>query len=98
MNDSWKEKLSSFLTLALAGIILVGGAVVIWPKFLRSRSLMAQDQELQRRIDAKRQEICQLQENQRRFKTDPDFVEAIARQNGRVYPGELVFIFENSSK
>ena len=29
------------------------------------------------------------------IKTDPDLVERIARQNGRVYPGELVFIFED---
>ena len=33
-------------------------------------------------------------ENQRRFKTDADFVERIARQNHRVFPGDLVFIFD----
>ena len=50
--------------------------------------------ELQERIDRKKREIAELVENQRRFKTDADFVEKIARQNHRVLPGELVFIFE----
>jgi hypothetical protein len=36
-----------------------------------------------------------LVENQRRFRTDADFVESIARQNRRVFPGELVFVFGN---
>ena len=38
-------------------------------------------------------EIAKLLDNQRRFRTDPDFVEHIARQNHRVFPGELVFMF-----
>ena len=40
------------------------------------------------------QEIAQLRDYQRRFRTDKDFVETIARQNHRVFPGELVFLFE----
>ena len=35
-----------------------------------------------------------FREKQRRFNTDREFVESLARQNRRVYPGELVFIFD----
>ena len=47
------------------------------------------------RIEEKKREIAKLIDYQKRFKTDPDLVERIARQNGRVYPGELVFIFDD---
>jgi cell division protein FtsB len=51
--------------------------------------------ELRAQIEAKQRQIAKLSENQRRFRSDPDFVESIARQNRRVFPGELVFIFED---
>ena len=46
-------------------------------------------------IDAKRREIAKLTEYKNRFRSDPDFVEAIARQNHKVFPGELIFIFND---
>jgi cell division protein FtsB len=62
---------------------------------LRSQSLKERNAELARQIDEKRREIADLLDRQRRFKTDRDFVETIARRNKRVYPGELVFVFED---
>ena len=50
---------------------------------------------IQRRIDEKRAEIAAIKAKQRRFNTDREFVETLARQNRRVYPGELVFVFED---
>ena len=47
------------------------------------------------RIEEKKREIAKLIENQNRFRSDRDFVEQIARRNGRVFPGELVFVFED---
>ncbi len=75
-------------------VIFIGGLVVAWPSYLRSCALKRQDAELSARIERKKAEIAQLIENQRRFRTDRDFVEASARLNNRVFPGELVFIFE----
>ena len=80
--------------MGLVLAIIVVGLVVAWPSYMRGRSLKQQELEMQAQIEAKKLEIAQLVENQRRFKTDRDFVEAIARQNKRVFPGELVFIFE----
>lgn len=51
--------------------------------------------ELEIRIANKQREIAHLRENQRRFRNDPDFIEKIARQNHRVFPGELVFVFDD---
>ena len=95
MKEGFKDKVAKFCTIALVVVIGVGGAVSVWPTYLRGRSLKLQDAELTRRIEEKKREIEKLKENQRRFKTDRDYVEQIARKNGRVFPGELVFKFED---
>ena len=94
MGEGLKDKVARILTVAVLLLIVVGGLVMMYPNYRRSESLKAQNAELQERIDAKKREIARLMECQRRFRTDADFVEAIARQNHRVFPGELVFIFE----
>jgi len=93
MADSWKDKVEKWFTLALIAAVFAGGLLFAWPTYRRGQSLRRQDAELAARIERKRQEIAKLVENQRRFRADPAFVEHIARQNGRVFPGELVFIF-----
>lgn len=94
MNESFKDKVARYLTYTLLLLIIVGGAVMMYPNYRRSESLKRQNAELQERIDEKKREIARLLDYQRRFRTDADFVETIARQNHRVFPGELVFIFE----
>ena len=95
MTDGLKEKVAKVVTISLLAIIGALGALSVWPTYLRGQSLKRQDAELSRRIEEKKREIARLIDFQKRFKTDPDLVERIARQNGRVYPGELVFIFED---
>ena len=82
------------LTGFVLTLIVVVGLVMTYPNYRRSESLRRQNADLQAQIDRKKAEIAKLVENQRRFKTDADFVEAIARQNNRVFPGEVVFILE----
>ena len=95
MNESFKEKFIKGLVLVIVGLIIAGGTISAWPRILRWQSLKKQNAELTLRIEDKKREIAKLVENQRRFRTDSDFVETIARQNHRVFPGELVFIFED---
>ena len=59
-----------------------------------NREVKKKESELQEKIDMKKREIEMLKDYQRRFQTDSDFVEMIARENHRVFPGELVFTFE----
>lgn len=93
MNSFVDKFLRVFAGLAVIGV-LVGGVMTVWPKLSRVRGLEKQRQQVLAEIEAKNREIAQLRENQRRFREDPDFVEAIARQNHRVFPGEVVFVFE----
>ena len=93
MNEL-KEKILKTLTGCILLLIVVGGLVMMYPDYRRAESLKRKNAELQQTIDRKKAEIDELKENQRRFRTDPDFVELIARQNRRVFPGELVFTFE----
>lgn len=95
MTDGFKETLSRAVTISLMAIIAVLGAFSLLPAYQRNQSLKRQDVDLTLRIEEKKREIARLQDFQRRFKTDPDLVVRIARENGRVYPGELVFIFED---
>ena len=83
-------------TLVVAFVLVVtAGVVMITPKFSQMRGLERERNELLRRIDHKNYEIKVLKDKQQRFKTEPEFVEHIARQNKRVRPGELVFVFES---
>lgn len=93
MNEGIREKAAQVLTYAVLLLIVIGGIVMMYPNFRRSQSLKQENARLLRQIDEKKREIASLIEKQRRFKTDADFVESIARQNHRVFPGELIFIF-----
>jgi len=93
MKEGLKERIFRTFTVALVLLVLVGGLVVARPSYMRSRALKRRGQEISALIEAKKQEIAVLVECQRRFKTDRDFVEAFARRNNRVLPGELVFMY-----
>ena len=80
MTDGFKDKVAKVVTVVLLAVIGVGGAFSVWPTYLRGRSLKQQDEELTRRIEEKKRDIAKLKENQKRFLSDPDFVEQIARR------------------
>ncbi|MBP5791269.1 MAG: septum formation initiator family protein [Kiritimatiellae bacterium] len=94
MKEGFKDRFFRAFTVSLALAILVGGTVMLWPNYMRSRSLREKDAKLNEEIAAMRRKIAELRDNQTRFKTDREFVEMIARQNRRVFPGEIVFIFD----
>ena len=94
MNDNLKDGVIKYLTLGIILVILVGGGVLMYPNYQRGEKLKRDNAELREKIAAKQREIAELANNQRRFQSDADFVETIARQNHRVLPGELVFVFE----
>jgi len=95
MQDGLKEKIVRAFAVAILLAVFVAGLIFVRPDYLRSQALKERNAELARQIDEKRREMADLLDRQRRFKTDRDFVETIARRNKRVYPGELVFVFED---
>ena len=94
MKDATKESVLKWGTTILVLLVIAFGLYFAWPDYQRRKQLIRQEAELMAQIEEKKQEIAELKEKQRRFQTDPDFIEAIARQNGRVYPGELIFLYD----
>ena len=83
------------LFFVIFGAIVVTGLMITLPKYRQAAGLEQEKAELDRRIDLKNQEIAAVREKQNRFRTDREFVEGLARENRRVFPGELVFQFDN---
>ena len=89
------DKLFRGLFFIIFGVIVATGLAVTYPKYDQAIGLELQMAELQRRIDLTNEEIAAVREKQNRFSTDREFVEGLARENRRAFPGELVFLFEN---
>ena len=84
------------ILFVVAFVTIVAATVVIaYPKCRHARDLMMEKERIMRRIDEKRAEIAEIKTKQNRFNTDREFVETLARQNRRVFPGELVFVFDD---
>ena len=94
MPEDLKDRIIRYVTYTAILAIFVGGVCCIYPTYLEIESLKRENANLTERIEEKKREIAELKDYQRRFSTDPDFVEQIARKNRQVYPGELVFVFE----
>lgn len=80
-----------------AGIVMltVFTASVFLPKYRQMCGLDNKCHSLHGRVEAKQREIHLIRENQGRLLTDPEFVARIAHQNRRVFPNELVFVFDD---
>jgi len=82
-------------TCILAVVLGVIGAVLLFlPKYREMRYSEAQCRVLRENIEAKQQEIKDIRQQQQRLQTDPSFVEHIARENRRIRPNEIVFVYE----
>lgn len=82
------------VAIAASVILLVAEiANVFLPKYHQMCGLDNRCCSLRGRVEAKQREIHQIRENQGRLLSDPEFVARIAHQNRRVFPNELVFVF-----
>ena len=89
------DKISRFMCIVLIAGIAVAGVVACYPRSMRMKGLAQEKARYLQLVDEKKAEIAELKEQQRRFSADRGFIEKLARRNHRVYPGELVFIFED---
>jgi cell division protein FtsB len=83
-----------FFVIAFAAVI-VTGVMLSYPKYRQAQGLCRERDQILLRIEEKNREIAELRDRQRRFTTDREFVETLARENRRVFPNEIVFVFEN---
>ncbi len=98
MKDETKDKIYTALTVALVLLVLAGGLVKAYPRYSQYRALKAKVAAIEAKASETVRKTAELVEKQRRFQTDREFVESIARQNHRVYPGELVFLFPEQDR
>ena len=94
MNNLMDKLFQGLFFVAFAAIVATGLVITV-PKYRQATGLEQTKAELQQKIDFKNQEIASVREKQCRFRSDREFVEGLARENRRVFPGELVFVFEN---
>ena len=85
--------LRAVLTLVM-GVGLVAGSMIIVPRWRQWKQLTRRRGEVEAEIVACQLEIDGIRRRQVRFQSDPTFVERLARENRRVRPGEIVFIFD----
>lgn len=86
------------LRIAVAvGILLltVGTAHVFLPKYRQMCGLDNVCRGKRGQVEDKQRNIHLIRENQGRLLSDPEFVARIAHQNRRVFPNELVFVFDD---
>ena len=79
-----------FLIAAVVGVSFSIDAPLI-ERYQRSKEKRA---ELQNQNNQLKEKLAELRSNQERFRTDPEFVERLARKNRRLRPGEVVFVFD----
>ena len=92
--DKLLDRLFQLLFFAAFVSIVVTGVMISYPKYRQVKGLRAEHARLLKQIEEKQAEIAAIREKQRRFNNDREFIESLARQNRRVYPGERVFIFD----
>lgn len=85
--------------LALLVLVIVATAVavlVFMPRFNRLDRMRKTRDGMELECRATEAAIAEIQEKQKKFASEPDFVEYTARKQGLVRPDETVFKFTNT--
>lgn len=94
MGKLW-DKICQVLFIFAFVAVIAAGIMLSYPKYRQVQGLSRERDQIRRRIAEKSREIAEIKDRQRRFTTDREFVESLARENRRVFPNELVFVFNN---
>jgi cell division protein FtsB len=83
---------------AVVGVAILVGLVCIFLPRARSYQDLQKRKHTLREANARLEERAQqFEENEHRFKTDPEFVERIARGQGMAKPGETIYRFQGTN-
>jgi len=84
------------------GAIVAIGLVIgyfFWPQFLKLEKLNRTDTRLQLRIEAEERKNQHLQRKEQLLRTDPNYVEKVAREKlGLIKQGEVIYKFEEDKE
>ena len=89
------DKLMILVFLSLFSVIVGGGIYFTWPKYRQACDLEVEENRILAEIEEKKAKIREIKAKQQRLNSDREFVETLARKNCRVFPGELVFVFDD---
>ncbi len=81
------------VSFALGVLLLIGLAMVFIPQIQLDQEYHRREEQLRREIQAKQENIRELQLKQERFESDPAFLERIAHEFGLAKPGDTLFRF-----
>ena len=84
-----------FKSVAIAVVVLTAVCAVRFnePQYRAYKESIAHRARLQAENDAKNIELANLRRDQERFENDEEFVIRIARENRKLFPGEILFTF-----
>lgn len=75
-------------------LALISAMLFFLPKFGALRDRESRCKTLQTKIETKQKELKEIRLRQQRLQSDPSFVERVARENRRIRPNEIVFVYE----
>ena len=87
---------SRIITIVAVAILLVMAVCAFRfnePQYKAYREAMDHRARLQSENAARNEELSELRRDQERFVTDEEFVIRIARENRKLFPGEILFTF-----
>lgn len=86
-----------FAWMVVIASCVVAVICVFLPKARDYQDLQKRKQALEQGNARLETQIRGLERNQQRFRTDPEFVERVAREQGMAKPGETVFRFPSTN-
>ncbi len=92
--EQFFKRLAQIAYLLAAAVIVLGGVCFCIPQIQLLRGIEDKKMKFLRDIDTCDRQIKAIRLNQERFKTSPEFIEWLAREQQRIAPNEIVFIFE----
>lgn len=98
MKENTKDKIYTFSTVGVILVILAVGIFNWLPVLRQYFGLKEKEMSVIAEIEDVNRENNDYSERIRRFQSQSDQVESVARQDHRVYPGEVVYVFPENDK
>lgn len=86
-----------FAWMVVIASCVVAIVCVFLPKTHNYQTLQNRKNALEQSNAQMESRVRQLQSNQKKFRTDPAFVERVAREQGMAMPGETIFRFPQTN-
>lgn len=90
-----RGKACQLMVICLIFALICVSIFMYMPKYTQLEALREREADLVRRIEENNRLIAEYADKQHRITFDKEFVESLARKDRRVYPGELVFVFDD---